>query len=41
MGTGKTAVGRVLAKRLNRKLIEIDAVIEKTAGKTIPDIFKD
>ena len=41
MGTGKTAVGRVLAQRLNRKLIEIDAVIEKTAGKTIPDIFKD
>ena len=41
MGTGKTAVGRVLAKRLSRKLIEIDAVIEKTAGKTISDIFKD
>jgi shikimate kinase len=41
MGTGKTAVGRVLAQRLNRKLIEIDALIVKTAGKSIPDIFKN
>ena len=40
MGTGKTAVGQVLAQRLNRQLIEIDAVIAKTAGKTIPDIFQ-
>ena len=41
MGTGKTAVGRVLAKRLNRKLIEVDALIVKMAGKSIPDIFKN
>jgi shikimate kinase len=41
MGTGKTAVGQVLAKRLNRQLIEVDAVIKKMAGKTIPEIFSN
>jgi shikimate kinase len=41
MGTGKTAVGQVLSKRLNRQLIEVDGAIEKIAGKTIPDIFQD
>ena len=41
MGTGKTAAGQVLATRLRRKLIEVDVIIEKTAGKSIPDIFKE
>jgi len=41
MGTGKTAVGQVLAKRLDRQLIEVDAVIKKMAGKTIPEIFNN
>jgi shikimate kinase len=41
MGTGKTAAGQVLATRLRRKLIEIDAIIEKTTGKSISDIFRD
>jgi shikimate kinase len=40
MGTGKTAVGRVLAARLGKEFIELDAVIEKKAGKTIPEIFQ-
>jgi shikimate kinase len=40
MGTGKTAVGRVLAARLNKAFLEIDALIEKKAGKTIPEIFR-
>jgi shikimate kinase len=31
----------VLAKRLNRQLIEVDAIIEQTAGKTISDIFSN
>jgi shikimate kinase len=39
MGTGKTAVGRVLADRLSRQFIELDALIEQRAGKTIPEIF--
>ena len=41
MGTGKTAVGQVLATQLRRKLIEVDAIIAKTAGKSISDIFRD
>ena len=41
MGTGKTAVGQVLARRLHRQLIEVDALIENMAGKSIPAIFKD
>ena len=40
MATGKTAVGQVLAKKLNRQFIELDALIEQTAGKTIPEIFQ-
>jgi shikimate kinase len=41
MGTGKTAVGQALAKRLNRHLIEIDITIERMAGKSIPEIFNN
>jgi shikimate kinase len=41
MGTGKTAVGKLLADKLGKKFIELDAEIEKKAGKTIPDIFSD
>ncbi len=41
MGAGKTAVGQVLAQRLGKKLIELDAVIEKKAGKPIREIFRD
>ena len=40
MGTGKTAVGRLLAKKLGRKFIELDSLIEQKAGKSIPDIFQ-
>lgn len=39
MGTGKTVVGRVLADRLSRQFIELDAIIEQRAGKAIPEIF--
>jgi len=40
MGTGKTAVGQLLAKKLNRKFIEQDLLIEQRAGKSIPEIFQ-
>lgn len=39
MGTGKTAVGKLLAGRLGKEFIELDALIEKKARKTIPEIF--
>lgn len=40
MGAGKTAVGKVLAKRLGKKFVELDSVIERKAGKPIPEIFQ-
>ncbi len=39
MGSGKTAVGRALARELKRKFIELDSLVEQLAGKSIPDIF--
>lgn len=41
MATGKTAVGRVLAKKLGKKFIELDTLIEQRAGKPISQIFKE
>jgi shikimate kinase len=40
MGVGKTAVGRALAKKLNKEFVELDSLIEHKAGKSIPDIFQ-
>jgi len=40
MGVGKTAVGKVLAKKLNREFVELDSLIERKAGKPIPEIFE-
>ncbi|UCH42307.1 MAG: shikimate kinase [Dehalococcoidales bacterium] len=40
MGTGKTAVGQRLAKKLEWSFIETDLLIEQKAGKTIPEIFQ-
>jgi shikimate kinase len=39
MGTGKTVVGRLLATKLGKEFIELDAVIEAKAGRSIPEIF--
>ena len=41
MGTGKTTVGRALARRLRMEFIDSDQVIEAQAGKPIPQIFAD
>jgi len=40
MGTGKTVVGKLLAEKLGKKFIELDGIIEKKAGKSIPEIFR-
>lgn len=39
MGTGKSAVGRALARRLGARHLDTDAEIEREAGRTIPEIF--
>jgi shikimate kinase len=39
MGAGKSSVGRVLARRLGRCLVETDDMIMATDGRSIPEIF--
>jgi shikimate kinase len=40
-GTGKSTVGRLLAKRLERDFIDSDKHIESSTGKTIKRIFEE
>jgi len=40
MGVGKTAVGKVLAEKLERSFVELDLLIEQKVGKSIPEIFQ-
>ena len=39
MGSGKSTVGRALAKKLRYQFIDMDALIEEQAGKSISEIF--
>jgi len=39
MGTGKSAVGKILAEKLGKEFVEMDAVIEEKEGSKIADIF--
>lgn len=38
-GCGKTTVGRVLAQRLGRTLVDTDALVVQAAGCPIPELF--
>jgi shikimate dehydrogenase len=38
-GSGKSTVGQLLAKKLNRRFVDADTTIVEKAGITIPDIF--
>jgi len=40
MGSGKSTVGRSLARRLGWRFVDTDAVIERAAGRSIPDVFR-
>ena len=40
-GSGKSTIGRRLSKSLGVALLDTDAVIEQTTGRTIPDIFSE
>jgi len=39
MGSGKTSVGRELARKLGADFVDVDERIERAAGKPIRDIF--
>ena len=39
MGTGKTVVGREIARRLDRRFLDTDDLIEEAAGMTISELF--
>jgi len=41
MGAGKTTIGKLLSKKLNRHFIDLDELIEKSLGLTIEEIFLD
>lgn len=39
MGAGKTTVGKLLAKQMNKKFVDCDEEIQRRTGVTIPHIF--
>ena len=39
MGTGKTAIGKRVAERLEMEYLDVDNIIEKEAGMSISEIF--
>ena len=41
MGVGKSTIGRLIAKRLKLKFIDVDKVIERYEEKSIKRIFED
>jgi shikimate kinase len=41
MGSGKTSVGKQLARRLGWEFVDLDARIRAREGKSIPEIFED
>ena len=41
MGSGKSAIGRTIAKKLGRRFIDTDRFLERKIGKTITEIFNE
>jgi shikimate kinase len=41
MGCGKTTVGRILARKLEKQFVDIDRLIEEKVGKSVAMIFEE
>ena len=41
MGSGKSSIGRIIAKNINYDFYDIDKIIEDRSNKTISEIFKN
>lgn len=41
MGSGKTTIGDLLAKRLGMRFLDLDEAVVHEAGQTIPEIFAE
>ncbi len=41
MGSGKTSTGPHLAKEINYRFVDADAILEQAAGKSIHEIFRN
>lgn len=41
MGAGKSSVGKALARKMEKPFTDLDALIEKRAGKSVARIFKE
>ncbi len=41
MGTGKSKIGKLLAKKLEMKYLDTDEIIEEREGKSISQIFEE
>lgn len=41
MGSGKSTVGPLLARRLGWRFADLDAEVERRAGRTVPEIFRE
>ena len=39
-GTGKSAVGRMVARRLGLRVVSLDAELQRKAGQSIPDLVQ-
>ncbi len=40
-GTGKSAVGQLLASQMGLRVVSLDAELQRSAGKSIPDIVQE
>src|SRR6476620_9960445 len=40
MAVGKSAIGRTLAKKLRRRFVDLDRVIERAEGSKVREIFE-